>query len=437
MSRLESLSRHTALFDQLCWFVRLRWGAGIGVILAGAIDACGMGWFDSPLRIIWVGVGILSYNVLLRFVLRPSPRRPWRRLSLIALTWVQVVADLICLTLLILLTDGVHSPLMGFAVFHMVIISMLLLERGMAYACALVATVVLVAGLHLGGQMPSDRAQALVLAGWVLTLVITVYLTSNITRHLHRHRRQVLRQSYRIRSMSKKLRRQQEVMVQQDKMAAMGQMAAGVAHEIANPLACMDSVLQLVQRNPGRLNEDTIATVRDQIARINATVRQLTDFAHPADEQWQVVGIDGIVASALQMVRFDHRLRDVQLDIHRGIPPDEGAVRARPHALEQVLVNIVLNALDAMADTPDARMSIRVSQDRNSCQVEISDNGHGIKPEHLDHLFEPFFTTKPVGLGTGLGLAISYRMIRDHGGTIEATNTENGAKFTVNLPLTA
>ena len=236
--------------------------------------------------------------------------------------------------------------------------------------------------------------------------------------------------------MSKKLRRQQEVMVQQDKMAAMGQMAAGVAHEIANPLACMDSVLQLVQRNPSRMNGDTTNTLRGQIARINATVRQLTDFAHPADEKWQVVGIDAIVAGALQMVRFDHRLRDVQLDIHRGVVSDEGPIKARPHALEQVLVNIVLNALDALADTPEARMSIRVSQDTKSCYVEVSDNGHGIKPEHLDHLFEPFFTTKPVGQGTGLGLAISYRIIRDHGGTIEAENTDDGAKFTIGLPMT-
>jgi len=437
MSRLESLSRHTALFDQLCWFVRLRWGAGGSVVLAGLIGVYGPDWFASPLSIVAVGAGIVSYNILLRFILRPAPDRPWRRVWLVVLTWVQIIADLVCLTLLILLTGGVHSPLMGFAVFHMVIVSMLLLERGMAYACALVATAVLVGGLHFGGQSPADRAEALVLAGWILTLVITVYLTSNITRHLHRHRLQALRQSYRIRSMSKKLRRQHEVMVQQDKMAAMGQMAAGVAHEIANPLACMDSVLQLVQRNTKRMTGETTTTLRDQIARINAIVRQLTDFAHPADEDWQVMGIDGIVAGALQMVRFDHRLRNVQLDIHRGVAPDEGPVRARPHALEQVLVNIVLNALDAMADTPDPRMAIDVSQDTKNCYVEISDNGHGIKPEHLDHLFEPFFTTKPVGQGTGLGLAISYRMVRDHGGTIEVENTEGGAKFTISLPVAA
>ena len=347
MSRLESLSRQTAMFDQLCWFVRLRWGAGAIVMFAGLADWRWLGWFGSPLSIVWVGAGILGYNVFLRMVIRPSPAHPWRRATLVTFAWGQIIADLVCLTLLILLTGGVRSPLMGFAVFHMVIVSLLLLRRRMAYAGALVAMGVLTAGLHLGGQYPTDRPDVLLLAGWFVTLVMTVYLTSSITRHLHQHRRRMHRQSSRIRSMSKKLRRQQDVLLQQDKMAAMGQMAAGVAHEIANPLACMDSVLQLVQRNPGRLNDETITTLRDQISRINSTVRQLTDFAHPIDEKWQDKSIDEIVAGALQMVRFDHRLREVKLDVQR---QGDGRVRARPHALEQVLVNIFLNALDAMAE---------------------------------------------------------------------------------------
>lgn len=433
MSRLESLGRHKALFEQICWFVRLRWGAGSIVILAGLIDWYWLEWFTAPL-IVWVGMVILAYNLLLRVATRPSSAQPWLRTTLVALVWVQVIADLACLTVLIVGTGGVHSPLMGFAVFHMVIISMLLLQRRMAYAGALLAGTMLVVGLLLTDQLPAGSTDGLLLAGWMVTLLITVYLTSNITRRLRRHRRQVLRQSYRIRSMSKKLRRQQQAMVQQDKLAAMGQMAAGVAHEIANPLACMDSLLQLGQRNPNRLDERTTAKLRDQVARINATVRQLTDFAHPPDEQWRETSIDEVVGWALQMVRFDKRIRNVDLKIHRELPSGSGRIMARPHILEQVLVNLILNALDAMNGRDNPRLDIRVGVTGHRCFVEIIDNGHGIAEENMAHLFEPFFTTKPAGKGTGLGLAISYGAMRDHGGDIEAGNTESGAKFRVTIP---
>jgi two-component system C4-dicarboxylate transport sensor histidine kinase DctB len=102
--------------------------------------------------------------------------------------------------------------------------------------------------------------------------------------------------------------------------------------------------------------------------------------------------------------------------------------------LEQVLVNIILNALDAMADGPSPRMEIRAGRQDEQCFISVSDNGHGITPQDLDHLFDPFFTTKPVGKGTGLGLAISYRLIRSQGGTIEVESQGKGATFTIRLP---
>ena len=435
MNRPEDMTQQTALFEQLCWFVRLRWGAGIIVTVAGLAD-----WYflDRPVvprSVIWIGVAILSYNILLRIVLRPSSLRPWHRTTLVTLAWAQVIADLACLSVLIVGTGGILSPLMGFMVFHMVIISMLQQRVGTAYVGALVAGGLLVGALWLGGQFPPSDANLLILVRWMITLLITVHLTSNITLLLHRHRRRDLRQSDRIRAMSTKLRGQQEGMIQQEKMAAMGQMAAGVAHEIANPLACMDSLLRLIERNPGRLNEQNTAKLRDQIARINTTVRQLTDFAHPPSEQWRETSIDEIVGWALQMVRFDKRIRNVDLKVRREVPRGAGRIRARPHVLEQVLVNLILNALDAMSDQAKPRLEIHVGIDGGECFVEVADNGHGITQENMSHLFEPFFTTKPAGKGTGLGLAVSHGTIRDHGGGIEAENTEEGARFRVTLPL--
>jgi C4-dicarboxylate-specific signal transduction histidine kinase len=87
-----------------------------------------------------------------------------------------------------------------------------------------------------------------------------------------------------------------------------------------------------------------------------------------------------------------------------------------------------------MSDENNPHLSIQVGQDQERCFVTFIDNGHGIPPEHLEHIFEPFFTTKPVGKGTGLGLAVSYRLVRNHGGQLEAENVDNGTKFTVYLP---
>ena len=120
-------------------------------------------------------------------------------------------------------------------------------------------------------------------------------------------------------------------------------------------------------------------------------------------------------------------------------PPAEAApVCVQPHAIEQVLVNLILNALDAMAETSQPRLEIALDGRPHECLIAVRDNGQGIPPEHMDHLFEPFFTTKPVGKGTGLGLSISYGLIRGHGGRIEVQSTPGqGATFTIALPLAA
>ena len=432
-SRPDRLHRHVPLVGQLRWFIRLRWIAAAVLIAAGLANQWWLGWYPEPLKISLLGGVLLAWNLLLRLAIRPRARWSRRRPALVALALVQIVADLGCLTVLVLWTGGTTSPVLGFFVFHMVITS-LLLRAQVAYGTAAVSGVMLTGGLWLSGQYPFELTKALVLLGWMLTLLITVYLTSTITRMLRQHQRRVLRQSYRIRSMSRRLRRQQQAMMQRDKMAAMGQMAAGVAHEIANPLASMDSLLQLIQRKPDHANAQTVGKLREQIDRINRIVRELTHFAHPASQRKQRVSIDEVVGRALQLIRFDHRIRDVKMEIHRDLPAGPGYVTARPHALEQVLVNLILNALDAVAERPQPGLDVRVGQAGRECFVEVADNGHGISPEHMGHLFEPFFTTKAAGKGTGLGLAISYQTVRDHGGTIEVETSEKGSTFTVRLP---
>ena len=429
----QRISRRSPMVGQLRWFVRLRWLAGLGVI-AGALATGQLGWYENTVGALVTGISVLGYNAALYLALRAARGQQWRYRSLVTLAWVQILLDLICLTVLALWTGGGGSPLLGFFVFHMVIAS-LLLRRLLAYATAGVSWMMVLGGLWLTGQFPATPTETLALIGWMVMLLITVYLASNVTLSLRRHRRRVLRQRHRIRSMSDKLRRQSRAMAQHEKMVAMGLLAAGVAHEIANPLASMDSALQLIERKPERLGGDVVGKLREQIQRITQTVRQLTDFAHPGAQEWEKTSVDDVVARALQMLRFDHRLRTAEMDIARGFPQGGGQINARPHALEQVLVNLILNALDATAEKPKRCLGLRTGQRGQQAFIEISDNGHGIPSEYLSHVFEPFFTTKAPGAGTGLGLAISYTTVRDHGGTIEVDSTGEGTTFMIYLPM--
>jgi two-component system C4-dicarboxylate transport sensor histidine kinase DctB len=311
----------------------------------------------------------------------------------------------------------------------------LLLPRAWAYASAATACVLLACGLAIARQFPAGRADVLFLLGIVMTLVLTVMLTNRITRDLRAHRRRLIRQNRRIRAMSRQLREQQQALVQHEKMVAMGRMAAGVTHEIANPLACMDSLLQLAQRRPERLNGETVEKLREQVQRINQIIQQMKAFAHPTEVVAQQKPLNDVVEQALAMVRFDARLK--KTDVRRELDPSSGVVSMAPQALQQVLVNLIINALDAMAGSERPLLTLRTQRREGWCVVEVADNGHGVDPRHMPRLFEPFFTTKPVGKGTGLGLSISYSLMQRQGGSISVrSQSGKGTTFTLRLPAT-
>jgi two-component system sensor kinase FixL len=236
-----------------------------------------------------------------------------------------------------------------------------------------------------------------------------------------------------LKQLNEELLRQQQALIQHEKMAGMGQMAAGMAHEIANPLASMDSVLQLITRHPDRLGPDTAEVLREQINRINELVRRMKDFAHPVETAWERVLVNDVIGGALEMIRFDQRTRRVE--ISRELAPDAGRAEIMPHAIQQVVINLVLNALDAVAGVSEPRITVTTRRHDSGCVIEVTDNGRGIAPEHLSHVFEPFFTTKPVGQGTGLGLSISYSLVERHHGRLEVANRPGqGTTFSIHLP---
>ena len=423
MMEPDQLDRPPLLLVELRRFVRLRWVAGAVVVLGTMASSFWQDWPPVPERILVVGAAILAYNlsfwvILRRHVGADAETEPAR---LLGAAWAQLLLDLGCLTLLVIWTDGIASPLLLIFVLHMVFASLLLPVQS-SYLAAAAAIAMLGSGLWLTDQWPSDLSSVLSGLGWMLALLATVYLTNHISKGL--------------RENEAALRRQHEALVQQEKMAAMGQMAAGVAHEISNPLASMDSLLQLVERYPDRMGPETIEALREQVTRVSRLVKQMTQFAHPMDSDWETVPLNDVVISALDIVRFDHRLKRVE--VVRELSPQAGSLRLMPHAMQQVLVNLIVNALDAMAETDKPKLIVRTKRDGQWCVIELTDNGHGIQPQHLGRVFEPFFTTKPVGQGTGLGLSISYNLIKRHDGRCEVRSKPGrGTTFSIHLPASS
>ncbi|HTW94034.1 MAG TPA: ATP-binding protein [Tepidisphaeraceae bacterium] len=416
------------LARQLAWFIRLRWIAGAMAIAAGATDRLSLHFYPHPLVILLIGGCVLIYNALMqRFLRRAKSGR-----ALLGLAEIQMGLDLICLSIMIGCTGGIRSPILSLFVLHMVFAS-LLLSPIRAYLSSAAAVMLLLAALWVTKQMPRDLSGALGLCGLTLTLVLTVTLTSRITLDLRRKRRRLMRQNRRIRAMARSLRRHQRAMVRQEKMVAMGQMATGVAHEITNPLASMDSLLQLAQRNPERMNADFVAKLRAQIDRITATIRQMRSLAHPAPDDKQQIALNELVGQAVEMVRMDSRAK--RLGIQTELSTDVGLVTVQPQAIVQVIINLLLNAMDAVAEVSEPRLTIRTRRGEDGYRIEVADNGTGIAAHHMNRIFEPFFTTKPVGKGTGLGLSISYNLIRRQGGQIDVESKPGvGTTFTIQLP---
>jgi signal transduction histidine kinase len=421
------------LFSELLWLMRLRWVAGACVLGRGGVNWQWAGWYPAGREPMLLGVFILVYNVVFWELVRRRPRLRRRFGEMVVFASLQILMDLASLTLVAMWTGGVLSPVMGFFVFHM-LFAALLQPRARAYATAVSAILMLGTGLWMSGQWPRTEIERQIGLGWVGTVLVTIFLADRITQALYRREQSRVRQVERIRRMTSRLREQQQALVRTEKMAAMGQFAAGIAHEITNPLASMDSLLQLMQRNPASPRPEAVGALREQVQRIHRTIRQLTAYAHPGKGRMEAVSVNDVVVASLEMLVFDKRLDRAR--IVQELSGEAGVAMMNPQAIQQVLTNLILNALDATAGRESPRVCVSTVRERGWCVLRVEDNGSGIAEEHLGRLFEPFFTTKPVGQGTGLGLSISARLVREGGGEIGVTSRQgHGTMFTIRLPV--
>ncbi len=226
------------------------------------------------------------------------------------------------------------------------------------------------------------------------------------------------------------LRASQARVIQQEKMAAFGLLAAGIAHEVGNPLAALSALVQMIQRHdPDTYTAEKLELAACQLGRIERTIRELVDFSRPASTAVARVRPGEVVEEALGIAKYYQRTK--QRAISTDLAPDLPAVRAGRDHLTQVILNLVLNAIDATEK--GGRIHLEARADAGFLRLSIEDDGRGIGLADRCRLFQPFFTTKPHG--TGLGLFVSRQIVEELGGTLTYESTPGlGSTFTVRLP---
>jgi two-component system NtrC family sensor kinase len=278
-----------------------------------------------------------------------------------------------------------------------------------------------------------------------LTLAVLVWVTwasdamalllKRVGDHLgrlnHTLRQQQSELEARIAEATRDLQEAQAHVLHQEKMAAFGLLAAGISHEVGNPLTSISSLVQMLQRRDmDNYVQEKLALVSGQLQRIQATLRELIHFSRPASSDLSRASLADILDEALGIAKYYQRTKGRVID--KRLPDDLPALWARRDQLVQVFLNLILNAIDATAR--GGHIEIAAERLGDEVVVEVRDNGPGVPAEYAGRLFQPYFTTKKHG--TGLGLFVTRKLVADHGGSIEhADRPEGGAVFRVRLPL--
>lgn len=228
------------------------------------------------------------------------------------------------------------------------------------------------------------------------------------------------------------MRKLQQQVDQSEKLAVIGQLAAGVAHEIGNPLASISSIVQILQRKTNnQFMSDQLINVRDNINRISKIVRELVDLSRPPSHDSLFTQINEVIKTAVGIVKYDKRVKKVEFktSLDENLP----MIKVVPDQIIQVFINILINSLDAIKG--EGTIKVNSTFDSEYIYVSILDNGVGIQKEILEKIFDPFFTTKQVGKGTGLGLSVSYGIIKKFEGEIKVRSQKGeGSEFIIKIP---
>jgi len=229
----------------------------------------------------------------------------------------------------------------------------------------------------------------------------------------------------------------QKELIRTEKLAVIGQLSAGLAHEINQPLAAIraysENTIIFLQRGNLQATQDNLLRITALVERIGSLTGQLRSFARPSDESISQVRLSRCIDNVLMLLK--HRLEKKHIAIHKDLQSTGIYAECNGLRLEQVLINLLANAIDVLDNRDSPAISVRLFRFFSEAIIEVTDNGPGLSEDILEHIFEPFFTTKTT-TGLGLGLAISADIIKSFHGSLSADNlSQGGARFTIRLQL--
>jgi len=263
---------------------------------------------------------------------------------------------------------------------------------------------------------------------------------SHMLKRLDENKRELHSHISSLEKANRDLRQAQDEIIRSEKLASVGRLAAGIAHEIGNPIGIILGYLDLL--NSGDIAEadkkDFLSRIESEIVRVSRIIRQLLDFSRASSGEPVKTKVHDLLEMTLAMLEPQPMMEGVQTTLDLGAQKD--TVLADPSQLQQVFLNIIMNAADALAEgkgeSGTKQLKIRSEKIQGSVELRFSDNGPGIPEKDLLHVFDPFYTTKEPGKGTGLGLSVSYRIVEGLGGSIRAESKPgDGATIIVSLPL--
>lgn len=222
-------------------------------------------------------------------------------------------------------------------------------------------------------------------------------------------------------------------LIRSQKMESIGTLAAGIAHEVGNPLTSISSLVQVILRTTeDEFAKEKLELIKNQINRITRIIRDLVDFSRPSSYVVKPTEINEVLRDALNIVQYGKKVKHIHFDVH--LAPALPKLDVVADQLVQVFINILMNAVDALDDTPGT-IALSTAAVNREVRVVIKDTGKGIEPAEIEKIFEPFYSTKEVGKGTGLGLWVSYGIVKNFGGEILVESSPgSGSTFIVTFP---
>jgi two-component system, NtrC family, sensor histidine kinase HydH len=241
-----------------------------------------------------------------------------------------------------------------------------------------------------------------------------------------------MKQRHELAALNRELRDSFEQIKRADRLSAIGQLSASLAHEIRNPLAGIDGAANLLEseQTPQEMRMASLAIIRKEVQRLNRLLTSLLDFARPRKPEFQAAQPDRLIDAIIALA--GHSAHQKGITLRKDVPASVPAFECDPEQMKQVILNLSMNAVQAMTGAGEIVLAARL--DDSSVVISVRDEGPGINDDDMDKIFNPFYTTKDTG--TGLGLSVVYQIVNQHGGVVTADrNPEGGMTFSLTIPL--